>query len=160
MEVFTQYFRRLLQSNASQIFSTSTRQFDGAGGTYQLLLNEVQKLNVDSDQATKIAESLDTTDGDALRDFDLSGFMDHFRLNPITKTALAVSCKSVSKPDIKAKGTTSLHLAHPLFANMLHSRCNPHEQFRQLSCSSFRSHQHSRTSLLQLRRNSPRSLNT
>jgi len=133
MEVFTQYFRRLLQSNASQIFSASTRQSDGAGGTYQLLLNEVQKLNVDPDQATKIAESLDTTDGDPLRDFDLSGFMDHFRLNPIAKAALAVSCKkSVSKPDIKAKGTISLHLARPSSTYILHSRCNPHEQFRLL----------------------------
>jgi len=78
-----------------------------------LLLNEVQKLNVDIDQATKIAESLDTTDGDPLKDFDLSGFMEHFRLNPIAKIALAVSCRSVSKPDIRAKGTFHFHDMHP-----------------------------------------------
>jgi len=108
MEVYTQYFRRLLQSNASQIFSTTSRPSDGAGGGYQMLLTEVQKMNVDADQAQKIAESLDTTDGDPLKDFDLSGFMDHFRLNPIVKVALATSCKTVSKPDIKAKGTCRL----------------------------------------------------
>lgn len=104
MEVFTQYFRRLLQSNASQIFPTASRVQDGSG-TYQLLLNEMQKLTVDPQQANKIAESLDTTDGDLFRDFDLSTFMDHFRLDPIAKTTLALACKTTSKPDLRSKGS-------------------------------------------------------
>lgn len=104
MEVFSQYFRRLLQSNASHIFSASARPNDGAGGTYQLLVNEMQKLATDSDQAAKIAESLDTPDGELLKDFDLSALMDHFRLNSILRVSLALACKYVSKPDLKAKG--------------------------------------------------------
>ncbi|PSK55995.1 hypothetical protein B9Z65_4873 [Elsinoe australis] len=103
MEVFSQYFRRLLQSNASHIFSASARPNDGAGGTYQLLVNEMQKLATDSDQAAKIAESLDTPDGELLKDFDLSALMDHFRLSPILRFSLALACKYVSKPDLKAK---------------------------------------------------------
>lgn len=72
-----------------------------------MLLTEVQKLNYDPEQAPKIAEALDITDGDPLKDFDLSGFMDHFRLDPIVKFALATSCKTVSKPDIRAKGLST-----------------------------------------------------
>ena len=104
MELFTQYFRRLLQSNASQIFPASGRPVDGSAGTYQLLVNEMQKLTIEVDQASKIADSLDTTDGDLFRDFDLSTFMDHFRLNAISKTALALACKRISKADLKIKG--------------------------------------------------------
>lgn len=69
----------------------------------------MQKLTVDPDQAPKIAESLDTTEGDLFKDFNLSVFMDHFRLSPIARTALAVSCKVVTKPDLRAKG---MHLIH------------------------------------------------
>lgn len=118
MEVFTQYFRRLLQSNASQIFHSNARSADGAGGTYQLLVNEMQKLTVDPDQAPKVAESLDTTDGDLFRDFDLSAFMDHFKVNTIGKTALALSCKTVSRQDLKTKGTCDGCLLMNLFTNM------------------------------------------
>ena len=102
MEVFTTYFRRLLQSNAPQIFSGSARTTDG--GSYQLLVNEMQNLSLDVDQPTKIAESLDTTDGDVFREFDLSAFMDHFVLDPIARTSLALACRSVSKQDLKSKG--------------------------------------------------------
>lgn len=105
MEVFTQYFRRLLQSNAPHIFPTSARPSDNASGTYQLLVNEMQKLTIDPDQAAKIAESLDTTDGDLFKDFDLFTFMDHFRLDPIAKMALALACSTASKPDLRTKGT-------------------------------------------------------
>ena len=105
MEVFTQYFRRLLQSNASQIFLPSARPSDGAGGTYQLLATEMQKLNTDVEQAQKVAESLDSTaDGDLFKDFNLAAFVDHFRLNPIARTLLAATCKSAQKADLKAKG--------------------------------------------------------
>ncbi|GAM88039.1 hypothetical protein ANO11243_060680 [Dothideomycetidae sp. 11243] len=120
MEVFTQYFRRLIQSNASQIFSGSSRASDGAGGTYQLLVNEVQKLATDPDQALKIAESLDTTEGDLFKDFDLVAFMDHFRLNPIIRTALLLACKSVAnKSDLKAKADAYLSSTFDQFLSTL-----------------------------------------
>lgn len=103
MEVSTLYFRRLLQSNASQIFPTAPRTNDG-GGSYPLLVSEMQKVTRNPQQAYKIAEALDTSDGDLFRDFDLSTFMDHFRLDPVAKTYLALACRSVSKQDIKTKG--------------------------------------------------------
>ncbi|PNS20786.1 hypothetical protein CAC42_2717 [Sphaceloma murrayae] len=108
MEVFTQYFRRLLQSNASHIFTGSARTNDGSGGTYQLLVNEMQKLVTDSDQAGKIAESLDTSEGDLFRDIDLDALMDHFRLSPISRVSLALACKFVTKPDLKSKADNIL----------------------------------------------------
>jgi len=110
MEVFTQYFRRLLQSNASQIFPASGRPVDGSAGTYQLLVNEMQKLTTDKDQASKIADAIDTNDGDLFRDFDLSTFMDHFRLNPIARTSLALACKGASKTDLRTKGSSRFNL--------------------------------------------------
>ncbi|KAF4550963.1 Not1-like protein [Elsinoe fawcettii] len=102
MEVFSQYFRRLLQSNASYIFG-SARPNEAAGGTYQLFVQEMQKLATDPEQAGKIAEALDTTDGDLMKDFDLNGFMEHFRLSPVWRVSLALACKFVSRQDLKAK---------------------------------------------------------
>jgi CCR4-NOT transcription complex subunit 1 len=107
MELFTTYFRRLLQSNASTIFPGSARApaaGDGAG-SYQLLLEEVQKLSREPQQADKIAQSLDTNEGDLFRDFDLAAFSDHFHLDPVAKIALLQSCRTTSKADLRAKGT-------------------------------------------------------
>ncbi len=110
MEVFTTLFRRLLQSNASAIFSGSARPpstpaTDNAG-QYKLLAEEVAKVSLDPQQADRIAQSLDTNESDLFRDFDLSTFMDHFRLNPFAKLALALSLRSASKPDLRLKGTS------------------------------------------------------
>lgn len=135
MEVSSVYFRRLLATNASQIFpnaprtataaaslstsassattttpTSTTANTTDAGGTYQLLLGEMQKLTRSPQQAYKIAAALDTTDGDIYRDFDLSTFMDHFRLDAVAKTTLALACRSVSKQDVRTKGVLfSLH---------------------------------------------------
>lgn len=103
MEVFTQYFRRLLQSNASAIFPSHARSAENAG-SYQLLVTEMQKILQEPHQAEKISHSLDTSDGELFRDFDLSGFMDHFRLDPVAKVALALPCRTASKPDLRSKG--------------------------------------------------------
>jgi CCR4-NOT transcription complex subunit 1 len=68
----------------------------------------MQKLTRMPSQAAKIADALDTnTDGDLFKDFDLSTFMDHFRLDPTAKVTLALACKLVSKQDIKTKGIYS-----------------------------------------------------
>ena len=104
MEVFSKYFRRLLQNNASQVFSTPGGRTADANGSYQILVAEVQKLRKDPDQAAKIAESIDTTEGDMFRDFDLSTFTSHFQLDPISRTALALACRSANKADLRTKG--------------------------------------------------------
>lgn len=106
MELFTTYFRRLLQSNASTIFPGAARAAgtDNAGN-YQLLVEEVQKIGKDPQQADKVAQSLDTSDGEVFRDFDLSRFVEHFRLPLFAKIALVLACRTVSKADLRSKGT-------------------------------------------------------
>lgn len=103
MEVFSKYFRRLLQGNYAQIFPPAGRPAEPSS-TYHLLVGEMQKLRHDPQQAEKIAESIDTTEGDLFRDFDLSGFLDHFKLDAISRFSLSLALKDASKPDLRSKG--------------------------------------------------------
>lgn len=107
MDVYTKYFRRLLQGNAAQVFPASGRNGDSSG-SYPLLVAEMQKIMQDPQQAQRIAESIDTPEGDLFRDFDLSVFTEHFKLDPFAKTMLALACKSASKPDLRTKGEVVL----------------------------------------------------
>ncbi|KAF2730810.1 Not1-domain-containing protein [Polyplosphaeria fusca] len=102
MEVFLKYFRRLVLSNAGQIFPSSGRPAD-ANGSYQMLVTEMQKLQKDPEQAAKIAESLDSTEGDLFRDFDLSIFLSHFQLDVSAKAMLALACRATSNRDLRSK---------------------------------------------------------
>ncbi|KAL9086881.1 MAG: hypothetical protein Q9165_006887 [Trypethelium subeluteriae] len=102
MEVFTKYFRRLVQSNSAQIFPGLARDTQNPA-TYSILVSEIDKITQDTQQADKIAESLDATDPELFKDFDLSTFMDHFKLEPLPKITLALACKSASKPDLRSK---------------------------------------------------------
>lgn len=103
MEVFSKYFRRLLTGNAPQIFPGINKSVENAGN-YPLLVQEMQKVSSDMEQAQKIAETVETSEGDIFRDFDLSTFLDHFRLDPIVKVALALAFKMTNKSDLRAKG--------------------------------------------------------
>jgi len=103
MEVFPQYFRRLLQSNAGAIYGGSGRQ-PTDNGNYQLLAQEMQKITQERSQAIRIAESLDTNDGDLLRELDLPALAEHFRLDPIAKMALAAACRTPNRPELRTKG--------------------------------------------------------
>lgn len=107
MEVFTKYFTKLVHTSASQIFPGTSRPIGSATNTggYSLLLEEMRKISHDVDQATKISESIETGTEDIFRDFDLSTFMEHFRLDALEKTILALAFKLGSRPDLKAKGT-------------------------------------------------------
>jgi CCR4-NOT transcription complex subunit 1 len=108
MAAFTALFRRLVQSAASTIFPSSARPAAAAdtSGNYKLLTEEVSKVSRDPQQAEKIAQSLDTSESEIFRDFDLSTFIDHFGLNPIAKVALVLPVRTVSKPDLRSKGET------------------------------------------------------
>ncbi|KAL1311432.1 hypothetical protein AAFC00_001593 [Neodothiora populina] len=118
MEVSSIYFRRLLQSNAAYIFSSSSKQ----DGSYSLLVNEMTKLTKSPQQAFKISDALDTTEADVFRDFDLSTFMDHFRLDPVAKIVLSLACRTVSKQDIRMKADAILTSN---FNNFLEVLANP-----------------------------------
>ena len=131
MEVSTAYFRRLLQSNASLIFSVNQNAQRSAAdsGSYPLLVSEMQKLTRLPSQAAKVADALDTSsDGDLFKDFDLSSFMDHFRLDATAKVTLALACKLVTKQDIRTKGNALTRLFGVNAANQCRSRCHTQQQ--------------------------------
>lgn len=92
--MFSQFFGRLLQSNAATIFSGAPKNRD----TYPLLVTEVEKLADEPEQADKIAQSLEG-------DFDIAGFVQHFALEPVPKASLLTSLRTLtSKPELRAKG--------------------------------------------------------
>ncbi|KAL1958253.1 hypothetical protein VTO42DRAFT_4761 [Malbranchea cinnamomea] len=107
MDVFSKYFRRLLTGNAPQIFPGMNKASENAGN-YPLLVQEVQKVSQDLDQAHKIAETIDTSEGDIFRDFDLATFLDHFHLDPLIKVALASAFGNANKLDLRAKADAIL----------------------------------------------------
>jgi CCR4-NOT transcription complex subunit 1 len=100
MEVFSKYFRRVLQNNAATIFGSGARNAD-PNGSYQILLAEVHKIRKEPEQADKIAESISSSEGDLFRDFDLATFISHFKLDSVAKTMLALSCR---RTDLRSKG--------------------------------------------------------
>lgn len=103
MEVFPRYFARLVAQNASTIFPGSGRPAQNSGD-YSLLAAEIDKISHDLDQAGKIAESIETGTDNVFRNFDMSTFMEHFKLDALEKTILALAFKFGSDPNLKTKG--------------------------------------------------------
>ena len=104
MEVFSKYFRRLLVGNSPQIFPGINRNVENPAN-YQLLVQEMERITHDPEQAKKIAETIDTSeDVPIFRDFDISAFMNHFKLDPIAKTLLASAFTQVTRADLRTKG--------------------------------------------------------
>lgn len=106
MEVFSRYFTRLVAGNAPQIFPGINRPVANPGN-YSLLAEEMAKISHDLEQASRIAESIETANEDIFRDFDLSTFMEHFKLDALEKTILALAFKFGSRQDLKTKGMYS-----------------------------------------------------
>ncbi|KAJ5601469.1 CCR4-Not complex component N.t1.c1 C-terminal [Penicillium lagena] len=129
MEVFSKYFRRLLTGNAPQIFPGVNKSVENAAN-YPLLVQEMQKVSSDIEQAQKIAETVDTSEGDIFRDFDLSTFLDHFRLDPLVKVALALAFKMTNKSDLRAKADAILSNSVTPF---LQSLANPSDTTKDFS---------------------------
>lgn len=103
MEVFPRYFARLVAQNAATIFPGSGRPPQNSGD-YSILAGEMDKISHDLDQAGKIAESIETGTDNVFRNFDLSTFMEHFKLDALEKTILALAFKFGSDPNLKTKG--------------------------------------------------------
>lgn len=133
MEVFPKYFRRLVQQNASAIFPTPGRSAEPSS-TYHLLVEQMQKIRRDVQQADKIKEALDTTEGDLFRYFDLSGFLDHFKLDPVSRFAQALALKDASKPEMRTKG--ELYFAYDGVQIADLSIFQPKQSFRTATCHS------------------------
>lgn len=102
MEVFSKHLTRLVTQNAATIFSGGSNRPSSAN--YQLLVELMVKISTDVDHAPKIAESIETGTEDIFRDFDLSTFMEHFKLDALEKTILALAFKLGSRSDLKTKG--------------------------------------------------------
>lgn len=122
MEVFSKYFRRVLQNNAGHIFGNSSRNAD-PNGSYQILLTEMQKLRKDAEQADKIAESISSSEGDLFRDFDLATFVSHFKLDPLARTTLALACR---RTDLRTKGACFPNDCEVCVNQLLNGGANPH----------------------------------
>ena len=103
-QVYPKYFSRLVVGNAPQIFSGSNRSSTNPLGNYPLLKDEVKAIRQDVNHARKIAESIETANEDLFRDFDLSTFMEHFKLDALEKTILALAFKIGPRSDLKTKG--------------------------------------------------------
>ncbi|KAI8628453.1 Not1-domain-containing protein [Xylariaceae sp. FL1651] len=118
MEVFSRYFTRLVAGNAPQIFPGLNRSTTNPGN-YSLLVGEMSKISHSLDQASKIAESIETANEDIFRDFDLSTFMEHFKLDALEKTILALAFKFGSRSDLKTKADAILSTNFPTFVNII-----------------------------------------
>ena len=106
MEVYQKFFSRLVVGNAPQIFPGISRPVANPGN-YHLLVAELKKVAEDVNQAGKIADAIETANEDIFRDFDLSTFMEHFKLDALEKTILALAFKTGTRSDLKTKGLKS-----------------------------------------------------
>jgi CCR4-NOT transcription complex subunit 1 len=105
MEVFTQYFRRLVSSNASAIFDGRDRDH----GSYKLLQQEMDKVALDVEQASKIAEAIDTSREDIYKDFDLIKFTAYFHpADAISQVLLATAFTRCTRADLRNKANKVL----------------------------------------------------
>lgn len=104
MEVFSKYFARLVSQNAASIFPASNSRPAPNPANYAFLTGEMAKISHEMEQASKIAEAIETGTEDIYRDFDLSTFMEHFKLDALEKTVLALAFKFGARPDLKTKG--------------------------------------------------------
>ncbi|OLN96011.1 General negative regulator of transcription subunit 1 [Colletotrichum chlorophyti] len=120
MEVFGKYFGRLVAAHAAHIFHGQPRP--GANGNFHLLLQEMKKISQDPSQANMIAEAIEAGTEDVFRDFDMSTFMEAFKLDALEKTLLALAFKMGSRPDLKTKADAILSTNFPTFVNLLARR--------------------------------------
>ncbi|KAK1759683.1 CCR4-Not complex component, Not1-domain-containing protein [Echria macrotheca] len=125
MEVFSKYLSRLIAINAGQIFPNRAGP-SAAGSNHHLLAAEIQKLSLDPKQSRHIAEAIETGSEDIFRDFDLSTFMEHFGLDALEKTVLALAFKLGPRADLKTKADAILSTNFPTFVNILSRPDGPH----------------------------------
>ncbi|KAG9247342.1 CCR4-Not complex component, Not1-domain-containing protein [Calycina marina] len=130
MEVFQKYFTRMVVANSGQIFPGHNRTATNTGN-YQLLVDELGKVSTDVEQAGRIAEAIETANEDLFRDFDLSTFMEHFKLGALEKTILALALKLGSRPDLRTKADAILSINFSNFLGILASPNAPEYRFIQ-----------------------------
>lgn len=100
--LFLKMLQRLIVNNASTIWGTARSA--EPPGNYRLLADEIRKVTMDTTQAAKIVEAVDSGDSEVFRNFDLSTFLEHFKINALGKIVLASAFKRSSKLDLRTKG--------------------------------------------------------
>ncbi|KAK0709555.1 CCR4-Not complex component, Not1-domain-containing protein [Lasiosphaeria miniovina] len=125
MDVFSRYFTRLVVANASQIFPSPNRPVANPGN-YHLLIAEMRKLLLEFSQSRMVAESIETGTEDIFRDFDLSTFMEHFKLDALEKTVLALAFKLGPRSELKTKADAILSTNFSSFLNLLSQPAGDH----------------------------------
>lgn len=107
MELFETYFRRLLNASWPLVFPHTSKAGPATPNaeSHRLLEQEVRKLSTEPQQAEQVARALDTPDYDA----DLAAFAEHFHLDPVSRVALALPCRSATNSGLRAKGMSRLH---------------------------------------------------
>jgi CCR4-NOT transcription complex subunit 1 len=120
MEVFTQYFRRAVSQNAPAIFDG--REPDH--GSFKLLQQEMNKVASDADQASKIAETIDSFKDDIYKDFDLAKFSSFFfSSDPISQILLIIAFTRCTRPDLRNKADKVLSdISVPCIHSLYESR--------------------------------------
>ena len=116
MEVYSQFIRKLLVSNSSFIFPADGQRGERSGN-YGLLVEQMQKITQDPQQAIKIAEAIEPADESIFRDFDLSALLDHFKLDPFARLLLGAAFIRSSKDDLALKGKAIIVRFHGKYAN-------------------------------------------
>ncbi|KAI9882676.1 MAG: Histone deacetylase hda1, partial [Watsoniomyces obsoletus] len=126
MEVFPKYFRRLLVGNSPQIFPGINKAVENPGN-YPLLEGELRKITHDPEQARRIADAIDTADGDLFKNFDLATFIDHFKLTSVETVLLALAFESSARPDLSTKADAILANIFPRLIDDLSSSASAEE---------------------------------
>jgi CCR4-NOT transcription complex subunit 1 len=104
MEGFSSYFLSLIGGNAAVLFPKTAKGLPDAGN-YSLLVQEMHKVSEDVNQATRIAEAIQSTTDKLIMDhFDLSAFVHRFDLDPIAYTCLLLAFKSDDGVTLSADG--------------------------------------------------------
>ncbi|CAG8961261.1 hypothetical protein HYFRA_00013317 [Hymenoscyphus fraxineus] len=118
MEVYNKGITRLVVGNAGRIFPGVNRPPSNPDN-YDILWEHVHEITKDVDQAGKLAEAIESGNEDIFRDFDLSTFMQHFKLDALEKTILALAFKTGSRPDLKTKSDAILSANYSEFTKIL-----------------------------------------
>ena len=61
-------------------------------------------VSQDEEKSQKIAVALDNGSEELFRDFELSAFLDHFKLDALEQTLVALAVKEHCRSDLKMKG--------------------------------------------------------
>lgn len=92
---YLHFIRRLIVHSQGRLAANVT--FDNSTAlTFQLLVQETQRLARDPYLADRFRESVDKGEGDVFRNFDLSRFVDRVGLRPLEQLILASSFVSSS----------------------------------------------------------------